>query len=284
MTKCVVHECGQNVSREGHKLCFAHWKQQRDGKLHECSRCGAFADDAARACPACGPAAGAKDAGVEEHTLSSTKIGERFGLPARKVNLVLSELGWIEKYVKGWIPTAQGASRGAVRREVKQTGVPYVVWPGAVLESGILAQAIGEIEARGIRPDAPDSPPPAASAAGDFRTRFPPTLRAADGHMVRSRAEVLIDNWLYMQEIAHAYERRLPVEEDAYCDFYIPSKKVYVEYWGLDEDAKYAERKARKRAVYGKYGLALVELQDGDIANLDEELPKKLIAHGIDCS
>jgi hypothetical protein len=48
--------------------------------------------------------------------------------------------------------------------------------------------------------------------------------------MVRSRAEVLIDNWLYMQGIVHAYERRLPIEEECYCDFYLP-KGVYIEFW-----------------------------------------------------
>jgi hypothetical protein len=47
-------------------------------------------------------------------------------------------------------------------------------------------------------------------------------------HLVGSRAEMLIDNWLSMQQIAHACERKLPVEADVYCDFYIPSGKVYI--------------------------------------------------------
>ncbi len=46
---------------------------------------------------------------------------------------------------------------------------------------------------------------------------------------------MLIDNWLYMfEEIVHAaMSRKLPVEEDVYCDFYIPTGKFYIEYWGL---------------------------------------------------
>lgn len=66
--------------------------------------------------------------------------------------------------------------------------------------------------------------------------------------MVRSRAEVLIDNWLYMQGIVHAYERRLPIEEECYCDFYLPGGKgVYIEFWGRESDPTYQERQAAKR-------------------------------------
>ena len=37
--------------------------------------------------------------------------------------------------------------------------------------------------------------------------------------MVRSKAEQIIDNWLYHKGIVHAYERRVPIEEEVYCDF-----------------------------------------------------------------
>lgn len=50
----------------------------------------------------------------------------------------------------------------------------------------------------------------------------------------RSKAELLIDNWLYTRHLAHAYERRMPVPEDAYADFFIPLGECYIEYWGLD--------------------------------------------------
>jgi len=32
--------------------------------------------------------------------------------------------------------------------------------------------------------------------------------RTEDGHWVRSKAELIIDNWLYRGRIVHAYERR----------------------------------------------------------------------------
>ncbi len=92
---------------------------------------------------------------------------------------------------------------------------------------------------------------------------------------------MLIDNWLYMSEIVHAYERKLPIEEDVYCDFYLPVGKVYIEYWGLEDDEKYLERKNEKLEIYKKYGFNLIELEDLDIQNLDDILPKKLLKFGI---
>ena len=73
---------------------------------------------------------------------------------------------------------------------------------------------------------------------------------------------MLIDNWLYMSGIVHAYERRLPIEEEVYCDFYIPDGKVYIEYWGLEKDQKYADRKKVKIEIYQKNHLDLIEITD----------------------
>ena len=42
-------------------------------------------------------------------------------------------------------------------------------------------------------------------------------------------------------------------EEEVYCDFYIPTGKIYIEFWGLENDPKYAKRKEAKKAIYKKY-------------------------------
>jgi len=55
-----------------------------------------------------------------------------------------------------------------------------------------------------------------------FREKFEAKHRTQDGHYVRSKAEMIIDNLLYQYGIVHAYERKLPIEEDVYSDFYIP--------------------------------------------------------------
>ena len=66
-----------------------------------------------------------------------------------------------------------------------------------------------------------------------------------------------------------------------YCDFYIPTQKLYVEFWGLEENEKYVERKKKKLELYAKYNLKLIELNNSDIENLDEKLASKLRKHNI---
>ena len=103
---------------------------------------------------------------------------------------------------------------------------------------------------------------------------------------MRSRAELLIENWLYQYGIVHAYERRLNIEEECYCDFYIPHgpgrpQAVYIEYWGLEGDQKYGERKKKKLELYRKNEIPLIELNDADIVNLDDVLARKLLQFKI---
>jgi very-short-patch-repair endonuclease len=110
----------------------------------------------------------------------------------------------------------------------------------------------------------------------DFRKKYPRKYRAHDGHYVRTKSEAIIDNWLYSHLIVHAYERKVPIEEDMYCDFFIPQGKCYIEYWGL-QDEEYLKRKKKKRELYLKHGLNLIELTETDIENIDDVLPKKLM-------
>ncbi len=216
---------------------------------------------------------------TRSNMLNATALGESFDLPPRRINKILSEHGWIKQHLGGWLVTALGQRVGGEQRENQKSGVPYVLWPETVLQNQSLQNTLSEIKGDGVKTIS-DAAPSASKSTG-FRESFAPKQRAADGHVVRSRAEMLIDNWLYTAEIVHAYERRLPVEEEVYCDFYLPSAKVYVEFWGMDNDEKYRERKEAKREIYKKYDFNLVELHDKDINNLDDVLPKLLLKHGI---
>jgi hypothetical protein len=64
-------------------------------------------------------------------------------------------------------------------------------------------------------------------------------------------------------------------------DFYLPDGKVYIEFWGLENDQKYLDRKKKKIEFYKKNDIPLIELNDNDILNLDDHLPKKLKPYGI---
>jgi len=209
---------------------------------------------------------------------SSTKIANKYNLSAKKVNLILSEIGFIEKYLKGWTITILGSKNGGIQKENSKNGVPYVEWSEAIFAnsafSSILEEVKGEVgESTQKKID--------DSKNSNFREKFIAKHRATDGHMVRSKAEMLIDNWLYMAEIVHAYERKLPIEEEVYCDFYIPTGKIYIEFWGLENDPKYAARKAKKREIYQKYDFKLIELIDEDVFNLDDVLPRMLLKFGV---
>lgn len=205
--------------------------------------------------------------------ISSTKIGKEFGISANKLNYLFSELGWVNKSLKGWVATDQGIKQGAVQSEDTRSGAPYVRWPETIAQSSLLLSSISDISGS-------DS-----SSKFDCSANAPmkrqATHRATDGHFVSSKAEMLIDNWLYMAEIVHAYERRLPIEDNVYCDFYIPTGKVYIEYWGHDNDPKSLARKEKKLAIYEKHGFKLIELDDTDVQNLDDILPRLLLKFGV---
>ena len=78
-----------------------------------------------------------------------------------------------------------------------------------------------------------------------------------------------------------AYEKRVPIKEDVYCDFYIPKGKIYIEFWGYEDDEAYLKRKEQKIELYKKYGLNLIEIDNDKIGNLDDHLPKELLKFGV---
>lgn len=209
-----------------------------------------------------------------EKLITATAIGKHFDLSPNKMNYILSELGWIKKGLKGWLVTDQGIKLGAQQGEDSRSGIPYARWPEKILNIKALQDSIDNM--KGI-----DKPKTESDKMDSFRHKFEATHRATDGHFVRSKAEMLIDNWLYMAEIVHAYERKLPIEEEMYCDFYIPTGKVYIEFWGYDNDEKYLARKQEKQAIYQKYNFNLIELTDEEVLNLDDVLPRMLLKFGV---
>lgn len=267
---CSVAGCGKHVSKPGYTLCYAHWKQGKPQGDNDAT-----------------PSAQSAEGQKSSLHLTSTQLGEKLNISSQRVNLVLAELGWIEKAKKGWVPTAQGEKLQAEGREHHKTGIPFVLWPEAILSSRILTNAIkemvGQKEVVSVEESSavPDEVAAQEKLQPGFREKFEATHRATDGHMVRSKAEMLIDNWLYMFRVVHAYERRLPVEEELYCDFYIPEGNVYIEYWGMERNPKYQARKQDKLDIYKKYGFNLIELNDDHVRNLDDHLPRFLLKYNI---
>ena len=211
--------------------------------------------------------------------ITATAIGHKFELSPDKVNVILSELGWVNKRLKGgWLITDQGKKQGGIQAEDKKSGIPYVRWPESITDSKSFNETIGHLKGTG---STQGTKAQNEKEEVGFRDKFEAKHRSTDGHFVRSKAEMIIDNWLYMAEIVHAYERKLPIEEDVYSDFYIPTGKVYIEYWGYENDPKYQLRKQKKIELYKKYGFNLIELQDKEVQNLDDVLPRLLLKYGV---
>lgn len=280
MNVCQVDGCNQKVSKPDHALCLDHWKAERSGQIKHCEKCRRWH---AKGSPCSGvtQSSDPDDAPDEPGYLSSTKIGKHFGLSNVKINSILYEMGWIEKYGNGWSPTDRGNAIGANVSEGKRRrgAIPYVLWPASIVNHAALLSSIENLNITESR----SRQRPISTIESDFRTKFPARYFTQDGHHVRSKAEALIDNWLYMQRHVHAYERRLPIEEECYCDFYLPEGKgVYIEFWGRESDPKYRQRKAVKQAIYAKHGFQLIELGDAELERLDDVLPRMLLRFGID--
>ncbi len=215
--------------------------------------------------------------------LNSTAIGDHFKVSNQRMNLIFAELGWIEKAISGWVVTKLGKTVGGRQFEDETKGNTYVKFANSILHDKSLLRVFNDTPTEKETPKIFSTPqqPTTTHSSGNFREKFPATLRTKDGHMVRSRAEVIIDNALYDYKLAHAYERKLPIEEDLYSDFFIPTENVYIEFWGMEDEPKYAERKKIKKEIYQKYDFKLIELNDSDISNLDDHLPKKLLKYNI---
>ncbi|MDC8004088.1 hypothetical protein POV27_08485 [Aureisphaera galaxeae] len=214
-------------------------------------------------------------------TLSSTKIGQEFGISAQRTNVILAELGWIEKSnIGGWELTKYGKRNGGFEMEA-QNGSPYVIWDKRILQNKSVLNSIDAATGKSYDDSAMNSAKPVYET-DEFRKKHEAKYRTQDGHRVRSRAEAMIDDYLYSNGVAHAYERRLPgIDEEVISDFYIPAGKVFIEFWGMEDNEKYKERKKRKLEIYADNNFNLIEMNDKDIEAIDDVLPRKLKKFGV---
>lgn len=212
---------------------------------------------------------------ISDATLTATQLGDHFSLPAKKINLLLSELGWIKRDENQWKATPIGLRAGARLRQDKQNNNQFVVWHPSVLRHARLKQSVIEFQGQDAEAHSTEK------SFSSFRQKFAAKHRTLDGHYVQSKGELIIDNWLYMAGVVHAYQRQLPIEKDVVSDFYLPQGKVYLQYWGSDNGAADVKTIEHTRALYQEHDLSLIEVFPDDITQLDEVLPNKLKAFGI---
>lgn len=99
-----------------------------------------------------------------------------------------------------------------------------------------------------------------------------------DGHRVRSKSEMLIDDFLHDHGIMHCYEYAFPVnmEETIYPDFYLPGKDIYIEHFGINNSEKYRKSKEYKIEIYKKKGVTIICTDEDDMQRPEFSLKRKL--------
>ena len=65
--------------------------------------------------------------------LNATAIGKNFNISSQRINLILSELGWIEKELAGWKVSKLGKSIGGKQFEHETSAGTYVLWAESIL-------------------------------------------------------------------------------------------------------------------------------------------------------
>jgi hypothetical protein len=222
------------------------------------------------------------------HTLDAKDLAKSFGgdVESWEVNEVLGLGGLILAVPpQGWAPTPEGYERGGFSAcKPAYESSPHVRWKRAILDDETFLEKIktGLGQKAFPRVLVETKPPQRAakksSAASPCECRF----RTDDGHYVRSKAEVLIDNWLYAHGLAHAYEPPLPGGKYI-GDFLVPTPKggIYIEFWGLAGDGTYDRKRLKKTEVYRSSNLRLMDLDESDMASLDASLKERFAKFGL---
>ncbi len=100
------------------------------------------------------------------------------------------------------------------------------------------------------------------------------TYKSDSGDRVKSRAELIIANWLFYRGIEFIYEKRTPTKERVVSDFYLTQSGIYIEFWGL-ETPQYLKRKKEKIKIYKKNRLKLIEMNEDSLRDLNTFFAKE---------
>ena len=240
---------------------------------------------------------------------TATAIAEHFSrelsqpkMTPQKINRVLESLGWIARSPYdsgGWESTKAGLRNGA-SNHTAMSGVPYVKFEERVLREPALRRALSELSAPMQATQTPTQTQTQTMNEAVER-RVESECRCAcgrcsiigktqkyktrDGHYVRSRGEVMIDNFLYSTRVPHAYELEVHLAENKVMtpDFCCLTAKgnVYIEFWGLEGQADYDSCTAYKKKIYDEFDLDLINVHPENLDDLDAYLSKKLAQYGV---
>jgi len=201
-------------------------------------------------------------------------------LHARQINRALAELGLQHHSILGWELTPLGETLGGQQEESNNSGAFYVTWPHEIIDNPVIHRELTR-QSDQIQPE-----PAVNELEPDL---FAPTgeesfsCTGVDGHNLQTPLQTRVCNWLYLAQLAHAFQRALPTEELVYADFYVPGGNVYIDCWETDIPAQQLSAKLHKRELYRELDLQSLEINAGDVERLDEVLGRGLLSFGIRC-
>ncbi|GGY68298.1 hypothetical protein GCM10011613_10630 [Cellvibrio zantedeschiae] len=197
---------------------------------------------------------------LPEAPLSATHIGTKLDLPARLVNLLLAERGWIKKHIRGWLLTPRGKALGGEQHTSEQSGIPYTTWPETLLDNSLFLDSVAQLKGE----------------------NFTTSTKAMSGQVVALREALILENWLYLANVHHSVNYELKAgSEKIQADFFLPELQVAIDLWGAADNAAAIARKLAKQEFYQKHGYDFIEIHDENIAQLDELLAKQLLQFGL---
>ncbi|MFO8017054.1 MAG: hypothetical protein R6U96_00320 [Promethearchaeia archaeon] len=102
------------------------------------------------------------------------------------------------------------------------------------------------------------------------------SFKCLDGHVVRSKGELIIDNHLHRLGLEHEYEQTIRVRgRKIKYDWYLPNHDIYIEYWGY-YGKDYMKRKEEKIDLYEKGGHTLISIESVMFTDIYPQLEEKL--------
>lgn len=220
-------------------------------------------------------------------------------LGVRQINRNLAEIGLLKLSVRGLELTPLGERFGGRQERDEDNGLLLVTWPHEIVDDPVIHRELTRLatdaqskeagqESRGdqesaasvlVEPGALDAVAPdlfsdAPSSAAKLAVSEPQLRRGLDGHHVESLLQQRVCDWLYEAQLAHARDRRLPVEEPLTADFYVPAYGLYIECWERDVPTSALTRRLRTREVCRELDLAYQEIAAADVSRVDDVLTK----------
>jgi hypothetical protein len=224
-------------------------------------------------------------------------------LSVRQINRNFAELGLLRSTRRGLELTPLGERFGGRQEQNEDNALLVVSWPHEIVDHPVIHRELTRLLSDGetgesaadeapvstvsetrseIMPDlfavtADDEPAHAA------RTAAPARRCGLDGHAVDSVLQLRVCDWLYEAQLAHARDRRLPVEEALTVDFFVPALSLCIECWERDVPTVELTRRLRAREVCRELELPYIEVAAADSDRIDDLLTARLNELGMPC-